>query len=54
MQDQKDEIDYYSQKIAKIESENKSLRLGKDSDKRIKELEDELETIKSQSIGVKL
>jgi len=30
------------QKVAKIEAENKGLRIGKDSNKRIKELEDEV------------
>jgi len=47
--DQKEEIDYYSLKVAKIEAENKALRLGKDQNKRVRELEEEVESLKSQS-----
>lgn len=34
------------QKVTKIEVDNKSLRLGKDSNKRLKELEEEVELLK--------
>ena len=30
IEDQKEEIEYYSEKVAKIEVENKSLRLGRE------------------------
>lgn len=40
MQQQQEEIDYFIQKVAKIEAENKSLRLDKDQNKKIKELEE--------------
>lgn len=46
--EQQEEIDYLMQKVSKIEVENKSLRLGKDSNKKIKELEDEIELLKHQ------
>jgi len=34
--------------VTKIEAENKSLKLGRESNKRIKELEDETEILKHQ------
>lgn len=46
LEDAKEELDYYSKKVDKIEAENKSLRLGKDSNKRVKELEDQLEALR--------
>jgi hypothetical protein len=46
LEDAKDEIDYFTSKVAKIEAENKSLRLGNNQGKRIKELEDEVEALK--------
>lgn len=46
--DLKEELDYYMQKVAKLEAENASLRLGKDQFKRIKELEEEIVNLKSQ------
>ena len=36
------------QKMTKIEVENKGLRVGKDSNKRVKELEEEIEMLKHQ------
>ena len=47
IEENKEEIDYFMQKVAKIEAENKSLRLDKDSNKRMKELEDEIAILKS-------
>ena len=47
VEESKEEIDYFMQKVAKIEAENKSLRLDKDSNKRMKELEDEIAILKS-------
>ncbi len=47
LDDQKEELDYYMQKVTKIEAENASLRLGKDQFTRIKELEDQVEELKS-------
>jgi hypothetical protein len=35
-----EELDYYIQKVTKLEVENKSLRVGKDQNKRVKELEE--------------
>lgn len=35
-----EELDYYMQKVATLESENKGLRVGKDSNKRVRELEE--------------
>lgn len=41
VEEMKEEIDYFQQKIAKIEAENKGLRVGNDTSKRLKQLEDE-------------
>jgi predicted ATP-grasp superfamily ATP-dependent carboligase len=46
VEDAKEEIDYFTTKVAKLESENKSLRLGNNHGKRIKELEDEVDALK--------
>ena len=43
-----EELDYYMQKVAKLEAENKGLRIGKDSNKKVRELEDQIEVLKSQ------
>jgi glutaredoxin 2 len=48
LEDQKEELDYFTQKVAKLESENKTLRLGNNYSKRIKELEEEVESLKMQ------
>ena len=48
VQQQQEEIDYFIQKVAKIEAENKSLRLDKDQNKKIKELEEQIDVLKSQ------
>ena len=48
LEDVQEEIDYFTQKITKLEAENKSLRLGNNQGKRIKDLEDELEALKTQ------
>ena len=48
LEDAKEEIDYFNSKVTKIEAENKSLRLGNNQGKRIKELEDEIEALKVQ------
>lgn len=42
-----EELDYFSQKVAKLEAENTSLRLDKDANKRVKELEEQVEQLKS-------
>lgn len=42
----KEEIDYLTKKIEKLDSENTSLRLGKGDNKRIKELENEIDFLK--------
>ena len=49
LEDHKEELDYFSQKVAKLEAANKSLRLGNNSAKRIKDLEEEVEALKSQA-----
>ena len=46
MDEQSEELDYYTSKVQKLETENKGMRLGKDQNKRVKELEDEVETLK--------
>jgi len=46
VEDAKEEIDYFTTKVAKLESENKSLRLGNNQGKRIKELEDEVDALR--------
>lgn len=46
--EQEDEIHYLTNKVNTLETDNKKLRLGKDSNKRMKELEDEIEVLKSQ------
>ena len=46
--DFKEEIDYFQKKVARIESENKSLRVGNDSAKRIRELEEETAQLRQQ------
>ena len=52
IQDQQEEIDYFNQKVAKIEAENRSLRLGKDQNTKIKELEEQVELLRaSQNSG---
>eukprot|EP00347_Sterkiella_histriomuscorum_P002106 403369452 len=43
-----DEIHYLTSKVNTIENENKKLRLGNDSNKRIKELEDQVQVLQSQ------
>lgn len=48
IEDMKEEADYYTSKITRLESENTSLRLGSNNNKRVKELEDELEALKHQ------
>ena len=42
-EDAKEEIDYFTKKVEKLEAENRSLRLGNNQGKRIKELEEEVE-----------
>lgn len=44
----KEEVDYLTKKIEKLDSENTSLRLGKGDNKRIKELENEIDFLKLQ------
>ena len=46
VEEAQEEIDYYQKKVAKIEAENKALRVGSDSGRRVKELEDEIATLK--------
>ena len=46
IEDLKEEVDYYEKKVAKIEADNKTLRLGNNQYKRVKELEDEIEALK--------
>ena len=41
VEEMKEEIDYFQEKVAKIEAENKGLRVGNDASKRIKMLEDD-------------
>ena len=43
-----EEISYYNEKLAKVEAENRTLKLGKESNKRMKELEEEVEYLKHQ------
>jgi hypothetical protein len=46
---EKDEgIDYYKTKTEKLETENQSLRTGKGDNKKVRELENEVEMLKSQ------
>lgn len=49
IEDLKEEVDYYEKKVVKIEVDNKTLRLGNNQYKRVKELEDEVEALKQQS-----
>ena len=48
LEDAKEEIDYFQKKVAKIEAENKGLRLNSDNHKRQRELEEEFERLKAQ------
>lgn len=48
VEEAQEEIDYYQKKVAKIEAENKSLRVGSDSGRRVKELEEEVGALKQQ------
>lgn len=48
VEEAQEEIDYYQKKVAKIEAENKALRVGSDSGRRVKELEDEVAALKQQ------
>lgn len=43
-----EEVAYFNEKVAKLETDNRGLRLGKDSNKRLKELEEEVELLKYQ------
>ncbi len=43
-----EEVSYFNEKVAKLEADNKGLRLGKESNKRMKELEEEVELLKYQ------
>ena len=43
-----EELDYYKSKIDKLEVENKQLRQGKGDNKKMKELENEVEFLKAQ------
>jgi len=42
-----EEIDYYRTKAEKLETENQSLRTGKGDNKKVRELENELEMVKA-------
>ena len=44
----KEEIDYSTNKIDKLETENTSLRMGKGDNKRMKELQNEVDFLKMQ------
>lgn len=44
----KEEIDYLTQKTEKLDTENTNLRLGKGDNKRLKELENEIDFLKIQ------
>jgi hypothetical protein len=46
VEEAQEEVDYYQKKVAKIEAENKTLRVGSDSGRRVKELEDEVAALK--------
>jgi hypothetical protein len=48
IEDFKEEVDYYQQKVARIETENRGLRAGNDNAKRIRELEEENSQLKQQ------
>ncbi|CDW77663.1 UNKNOWN [Stylonychia lemnae] len=43
-----EEVDYLMQKVTKLEVENKSLILGRDSNKKVKELQEEIDMLKHQ------
>lgn len=43
------DLDYYKTKSEKLEAENNKLRLSKGDNKRIRELENELELLKEES-----
>ena len=47
----REEVDYYTGKVSKLETENRSIRLGKDNSKRVRELEEEVEQLKTQVAG---
>ena len=42
----KEELDYYKTKCEKLETDNSSLRTGKGDNKRMRELENEIEMLK--------
>ena len=47
MTEREEEIHYYKSKVDKIEVENRQLRLGKGDNKKMKELENEVEFLKA-------
>ena len=49
MDAQQEELDYYKSKCEKLEAENQSLRTGKGDNKRMRELENEIEMLKNQA-----
>ncbi len=48
VEEAQEEVDYYQKKVAKIEAENRALRVGSDSGRRVKELEEEVAALKQQ------
>lgn len=49
MDAKEEECDYYKSKCEKLEAENQSLRTGKGDNKKVRELENEIEMLKSHS-----
>jgi len=47
MDEMNEELDYFKSKIDKLEVENKQLRQGKGDNKKMKELENEVEFLKA-------
>ena len=47
MDEMKEEIDYYQKKVDKLEVDNNQLRQSRGNNKRMKELENEVEFLKS-------
>ena len=47
--EQQEETDYYKSKVDKLEQDNSRLKTGKGDNKRVRELENEIEMLKTQS-----
>ncbi len=46
LEEKSEELEYYTMKVTKIETENKELKLSRNSNKRIQELEELVEQLR--------